>query len=126
MHIPQTRPPTDPRRPAGRSPVPPPEQDILPPAPPADPAPGRLLLSVAEARAALGVGHTTLYGLLARGELQARRLGGRTLVEATSLRAFVAALPVARFGMPPGAANDSSPRTSRRGGRRGAIRGTPS
>ena len=106
--------------------MPPSEQDVLPPAPPADPVPGRLLLSVAEARSLLGVGHTTLYGLLARGELQARRLGGRTLVEAASLRAFVSALPVARFGTPPGAANDHGPRTPRRGGRLGMSRGTPS
>ncbi len=79
-----------------------------------DPAPGRLLISVAEARDALGVGTTKLYALLGDGSLRARRLGGRTLIESASLRAFVESLPVAEFGRPAEAA-DPTPPARRRG-----------
>ncbi|MFL1461610.1 helix-turn-helix domain-containing protein [Roseococcus sp. DSY-14] len=113
-------------RPSGRPASQPPVQDNLPTPVPADPVPGRLLLSVAEARALLSVGHTTLYALLARGELKARRLGGRTLVEAASLRAFVAGLPVATFGTPPSAANDCAPRAAGRTRRHGKAVSKPS
>ncbi|MBV8756437.1 MAG: helix-turn-helix domain-containing protein [Deltaproteobacteria bacterium] len=53
---------------------------------------GPLLLDVAEVAAALGVGRTFVYGLLARGELESCKLGSRTKVPPASVRAYVARL----------------------------------
>lgn len=53
----------------------------------------KLLYRVDEARAALGVGLTKLYELLASGELEAKRLGRRTLITAESLERYVESLP---------------------------------
>ena len=41
---------------------------------------GRLVLSVAEAAELLGISRTLAYELVARGELPARRFGGRIVV----------------------------------------------
>ena len=49
--------------------------------------------NVAGACRALGVGRSSLYLLMAAGKLDARKLGGRTIVTATSLRAYVEGLP---------------------------------
>ena len=54
-----------------------------------------LALTVRDACTALSVGKTTLYGLIAAGLIDARRLGGRTIIPATSLRDFLAGLPAA-------------------------------
>ena len=54
-----------------------------------------LALTVSDACTALSVGKTTLYSLIAAGLIDARRLGGRTIIPATSLRGFLAGLPAA-------------------------------
>ena len=59
----------------------------------ADPIRPRLVISVSEARQRYGLGRTTLYALLARGALQARKLGGRTLIDLAAADAYFAALP---------------------------------
>lgn len=54
-----------------------------------------LAYSIPDACNALSIGRTRLYALIAEGQLEARQCGGRTLIPAESLRAFVAALPPA-------------------------------
>ncbi len=54
-----------------------------------------LALSPADAAKTLGIGRTNLYRLIAAGLIDARRLGGRTIIPATSLRDFLAGLPAA-------------------------------
>ena len=44
---------------------------------------------------ALGIGRTKLYAWIAEGKIEARACGGRTLIPAGSLRAFLASLPEA-------------------------------
>ena len=53
----------------------------------------KLLYKTREAKAAIGCGTTTLYNLINRGILEARRLGHRTYITASSLEAFIASLP---------------------------------
>ena len=48
-----------------------------------------------DAAKACGLGRTTLYEAIGRGELTAVKAGGRTLIPAHSLRAFIAGLPTA-------------------------------
>jgi excisionase family DNA binding protein len=50
-----------------------------------------------DAAKVLGIGRSTLFNLLARGELTARKLGTRTLITATELERYVASLPQAKF-----------------------------
>lgn len=59
--------------------------------------PERLCLSPADAAKALGIGRSTLFGLLARGEIKARKLGTRTLITAAELSRYVEGLPEAQF-----------------------------
>jgi excisionase family DNA binding protein len=54
-----------------------------------------LTLSVADACRALGIGRTNLYRLIGEQKIEARSLGGRTVIPAESLRAFLASLPAA-------------------------------
>jgi excisionase family DNA binding protein len=54
-----------------------------------------LAFNVADACKALGIGRTKLYGLIAERQIEARSLGGRTVIPAASLRAFVSNLPAA-------------------------------
>lgn len=51
------------------------------------------LLSVDQAIALLGVGRTYFYELVSQGRISPVKLGRRTLVKATELQAFIAALP---------------------------------
>lgn len=51
--------------------------------------------NVAGACQVLGISRSSLYPLMAAGKLDARKLGGRTIVTAESLRAYVAGLPKA-------------------------------
>ena len=46
----------------------------------------RLLISVKNAAKTLGIGQTTTWGLVGKGALEARRIGGRTLVTMESVR----------------------------------------
>ena len=50
-----------------------------------------------DAAKACGLGRTTLYEAIGRGELIAVKAGGRTLIPAESLRAFIAGLPHAEI-----------------------------
>lgn len=52
-----------------------------------------ITLTTAEAARALGIGKTKLFELIAKGDLPALRLGGRTLVRREDIEAFVAQLP---------------------------------
>ena len=54
-------------------------------------------LSVDDTLAALGIGRTTLYALLAEERLQAVKIGTRTVVLADSVRRYLAELPTATF-----------------------------
>ncbi len=54
-----------------------------------------LAFSVKDACRAVGCGRTTLYSLISSGKIEARALGGRTIIPAESLQSFVAALPPA-------------------------------
>ena len=53
--------------------------------------------TVAEAKAALGIGTTRLYELLTSGRLRARKLGNTTLIEAESMQELVKSLPLGKF-----------------------------
>jgi excisionase family DNA binding protein len=55
----------------------------------------QLLLRPAEVAAALGIGRTKLYELIASGELRSVKVGGARRVSATALTEFVAALDAA-------------------------------
>jgi excisionase family DNA binding protein len=54
-----------------------------------------LLISIAEAAKALGIGRTTLYGLITGGRITPVRIGGRTLVPITEMQRFVSSLDAA-------------------------------
>jgi len=52
-----------------------------------------LAYRIPDAMAAIGIGRTKIYELIALGELRAIRIAGRTLVDGASLRDLVAAAP---------------------------------
>lgn len=54
-----------------------------------------LAYGIIDAARALGIGRSSIYRLIAGGQLEARALGGRTVIPAASLHAFVASLPPA-------------------------------
>lgn len=54
-----------------------------------DRAPEPLTLSVTQAVAATGLSRTTLYQAIGDGRLRSRRVAGRRLIDAASLRRFV-------------------------------------
>lgn len=51
--------------------------------------PEPLAYSINDACRVSGLGRTTLYELIGRGEIKVRKVGARTLVPADSLRAFL-------------------------------------
>jgi len=53
--------------------------------------------SPADAAKALSIGKSTLFAMLARGEIKARKLGTRTLISAAELNRYVETLPEAQF-----------------------------
>ena len=55
--------------------------------------PTPLAYRIEDARRCLGLGTTKLYELIGTGALDARKAGGRTLITAESLRAYLASLP---------------------------------
>jgi excisionase family DNA binding protein len=59
-----------------------------------DPAP--LAVSPKQAAVMLGVGRSKIFEMLASGQLHARKLGNRTLIEAASVRSAFDSLPPAR------------------------------
>lgn len=52
--------------------------------------PPKLAYSIKEACKASSLGRTTIYAHIAAGRLLARRIGGRTVIPAESLRALIA------------------------------------
>ncbi|MBY0362983.1 MAG: helix-turn-helix domain-containing protein [Phreatobacter sp.] len=56
------------------------------------------LLTVAAACKALGIGRTTVYGLIANGALVARKIGNKTVLTGASVTAFINGLPPAPIG----------------------------
>jgi len=59
-----------------------------------------LLVSIPQSAQMLGRGVSTIYDLLARGEIEAKRSDGRTLVTYDSLVAYKDRLPRATFAAP--------------------------
>jgi excisionase family DNA binding protein len=59
--------------------------------------PTQLCYSPVEAAKNLGIGRSTVFNLLARGELKAVKLGTRTLISAEELQRYLASLPKAEF-----------------------------
>ena len=55
--------------------------------------PAPLAYTVPNACKAAGLGRTTLYELIAAGSVRAMKAGTRTLIEADSLRSYLASLP---------------------------------
>jgi len=55
--------------------------------------PAPLAYTVPDACKAAGFGRTTLYELIAAGRVRAMKAGTRTLIEAESLRRYLASLP---------------------------------
>jgi excisionase family DNA binding protein len=55
--------------------------------------PARVLYSPKETEAILNVSHATSYRLIAAGKLDARKLGGKTLITAESIEWLIAELP---------------------------------
>lgn len=53
------------------------------------PSTEKLAFSIKEACAASSLGRTTIYAHIASGRLRAIRIGGRTLIPASSLRALI-------------------------------------
>ena len=53
--------------------------------------------SVQDLTTIIGLGRTSIYEMLARGELRAIKIGKRTLVDVAAARQFMAAQPVAVF-----------------------------
>jgi excisionase family DNA binding protein len=51
----------------------------------------QLAISIKETAKALGLGRTSIYGLIAEGKLEAIKIGRRTLVRVESIRRLVAA-----------------------------------
>jgi hypothetical protein len=64
----------------------------------ATPIPARAVYSPKETEAILGISHASLYRLIAAGLLDARKLGGKTLITAASIERLVADLP--KVGQP--------------------------
>ena len=56
-----------------------------------------LTVSIKSAAAAIGVGRTRMYELLANGSISAVKCGRRVLIPISQLEGFVAALPPASF-----------------------------
>lgn len=54
-----------------------------------------LAYGIIDAARNLGIGRSSIYRLIADGKLEARALGGRTVIPASSLHAFLASLPPA-------------------------------
>ena len=55
-------------------------------------------ISIPEAAGRLSIGRSKLYELLFRGEIKARKIGRRTVIEASEIDRFRSQLPSAVFG----------------------------
>jgi excisionase family DNA binding protein len=57
----------------------------------------QLAYSPVKAAKVLGIGRSTIFNLLARGEITASKLGTRTLISTEELQRYLASLPKAEF-----------------------------
>lgn len=64
----------------------------------------RLAVPIPAAMKMLGVGRSTIYGLMSQNKVVARKIGRRTVVTTSSIRAFLEALPAADIAAPKRAA----------------------
>jgi hypothetical protein len=60
-----------------------------------DPTPGRALYSPRETKAILGISHATCYRLIGTGDLDARKLGSKTVITRESIERLLVDLPKA-------------------------------
>lgn len=67
-------------------------REVEPPAPVSRPLPPRVLLTVEEAAAQLGIGRTTAFGLVASGELESVRIGRLRRVHVSAITEYAATL----------------------------------
>ena len=58
-----------------------------------DEIPSHFFYSPAETERMLGISHATCYRLIAAGKLDARKLGGKTLITSQSIERLIAELP---------------------------------
>ena len=58
-----------------------------------DEIPSHFFYSPAETERMLGISHATCYRLIAAGKLDARKLGGKTLITSHSIERLIAELP---------------------------------
>jgi hypothetical protein len=58
--------------------------------------PSRALYSPRETESILGISHASLYRLIGSGRLDARKLGGKTLITADSIERLVSEMPRVR------------------------------
>lgn len=58
----------------------------------------KIAYSVNEASAALGIGRSKLYGLIAEGKLTPSKIGSRTIILASQLNKFAESLPTMKTG----------------------------
>lgn len=65
-----------------------------------------ILINATDAHKLVGVSRSLLYRLIGRGLLPAHKIGGRTVIKADELRAYIASLPRApiSYGAPKPAA----------------------
>lgn len=59
-----------------------------------------LALRIPEAGRAIGLGHSKLFELIASGDLDARKIGSRTVITMESIRAFLESRPKADVRLP--------------------------
>jgi excisionase family DNA binding protein len=60
-----------------------------------DNLPARALYSPREAERILSISHATIYRLISAGKLDARKLGGKTVITAASIERLITELPKA-------------------------------
>jgi excisionase family DNA binding protein len=59
-----------------------------------------LLLTIPQALAATGIGRSFLYERIAEGSIQSVKAGRRRLIDAASLKSWVASLPASQCSQP--------------------------
>ena len=59
-----------------------------------------ILITISDAVRLFGVGRTKLYELIGAGDIEARKVGARTLIVVASLMAWLDTLPSARVAVP--------------------------
>jgi excisionase family DNA binding protein len=65
-------------------------------------------LSILQVAAALNVSRTAVYEILARGEMAAVKLNGKTLIRSTEVERYFESLPKAKFAPAPATATPLS------------------